>query len=185
MFVLEFSLFRIDFLPWRYQIAREEKWQQEVCFACDTSKIDNKTCWDTFVVAGPNDTDNISAGGCSCSKNSGCGQNKRCHWSLQEKETWHFFFPTWTLIWFSYKAFSHMWSAPSRATGIKYSVLLALLYFTREVQHLRGRQLGNMALARKEVMEILSLGIQKPCRHGVASGLSPVRGCWEEDWIGE
>lgn len=59
--------------------------------------------------------------------------------------------------------------------GIKYSALLAPPSFTREVQHLRGRQLGNVTVARKEVMEILSLGIQKTFRHSTASGLSPVK----------
>jgi len=34
-------------------------------------------------------------------------------------------------------------------------------------------------------MEIHSLGIQKPCRHGAASELSPIRESWEENWIGE
>lgn len=138
-------------------------------FACDTSKINNKTCWDTIVFAGPNDTDNICAGGYSCSKTSGYGQNKRWYWWSQAKETWPFFFCERTLICFSYKAFSHLLSAPSGAMGIKCPTLLVLPCFPRKVQHLRGRQLDNMAVARKEVMEILSLAIQKPWRHEVAS----------------
>lgn len=95
------------------------------------------------------------------------------------------FLSVWTQIWFSYKTFFQVLSAPSRVMRIKYSALLALPCFTREVQHLRGRQLGNTAVARKEVMEILSLGIQKTYRHRTASGLSLVRDSWEKNWIGE
>lgn len=45
--------------------------------------------------------------------------------------------------WFSYKTLFQVLSAASRVMGIKYSALLALPCFTREVQHLKGRQLGS------------------------------------------
>lgn len=108
-------------------------------------------------------------------ENPGCGQNKRWHWWPQEKETSHFFFfSVWIPIWFSYKTFFQVF-ATSRVMRMKCSALLALPCFTRDVQHLRGWQLGNAVVARKEVMEILSLGIQKTFRCGIATGLSPVR----------
>lgn len=153
MFVLELSLLRLDFLPWRHEIARGEKWQQKVCFGCDTSKINNKTCWDTSGVGDSNNTDKFF---CWClfmlkktkyavRIKDGIGDSRRDFTLLA----------VWTPIWFSYKTFCQVLSAASRVMRIKYSALLALPCFTREVQHLRGRQLGNAAVARKEVMKIL------------------------------